>query len=180
MKALLINTPLNIERDIDTETTLIDIQRKLASHGWDAQYIVADSLQLYREKAIDFRPDVTLCYDYVAGDGLRLRQVNEELGIPDIFANQTLLDVFYNKEETKKLAFDYGIISPQSIVINHADFVGDIPFAPPYFVKPLHGGDSRGIHNDNVFENKQCALEFVNSELNYTNDSLMIEQYIHD
>lgn len=180
MKALLINTPLNIKRDLATESTLIDIQQQLVLHGWNAQYFVAETLLSYREKVIDFKPDVTLCYDYIAGDGLRLRQVNEELDIPDIFANQDLLDLFYNKEETKKLAIAYGLIAPKSIVISQDQPTKNIPFDPPYFIKPLHGGDSRGIHNDNVFVTRQRAIEFVEANLKYANDSLMVEQYIHD
>ena len=181
MKALLVNTPNNIAIDPFTVTTLANICSRLDASGWDARYYVADSIEGYKEILADFRPDVTLCYDYTAGDGGVLRAVNEAMGVPDIFTDQRLLEVFLDKHRAKSVASSFGFMVPPGVVINDGSLEESVlPFTPPYMVKPVHGGDSRGIFRDNVFTQPEKAVSFAKCLRETSGDDVIVEKYIND
>jgi len=179
MKALLVNTELNLIRDIGTKSTLFKIKNYLEDYGWCVEYFVATTYDIYKKKMMEFHPDITLCYDYKSMDGIDLRKVNTELKIPDIFVSSDLLEIFLNKQSTKDVALEFNFKTPESMIVRRNTDHIDIPFSPPYFVKPLHGGDSRGIYHDNVFTNKEELIKYINST-SLIDDDYLIEEFINN
>lgn len=181
MKALLVNTPLHIRQDIQVYETLERIKISLQKFQWSVFTHTAQTGKELEDFILDSKPDVAFCYDYCAEDGANLRAVCEKCNIPEVFSTTEILELFLNKAKTKLLAKQHGFdVIPDYVIYPNNELPNDIDIEAPYFVKPLLGGDSRGIYNKNVFQNfdqiKTKYVEIIRNE----NTPYIIEKFINN
>lgn len=178
MRALLVNTEKNIAIDPSTTVALNEIAIDLQKSNWQVQQMIAYRGNDLSSALSKFNPNVVFCYDYVAGDQKDLRQICQEFRIPEIFSSSSSLQVMLDKSKTKNFAQKIGIpILPSINITSKESDITQINFPGPYFIKPLFGGDSRGIGRNNVFTDPKEALIYAKKQAISSNETQMIEQF---
>jgi len=178
MKAVLINTPLHLQHDPKVVDTLQWIRSDLEMYEWSVIDCFADTGQSVHETLEEKQPDVVFCYDYNAGDGSNLRDICEHHKIPEVFSPSPALTLFLNKKKTKEIAYRYGFRVLRDVLVSPEKAVPKINFMGPYIVKPLFGGDSRGITGNNVFYTSDEALKQATTVSEKEQSPYMIEEYV--
>lgn len=178
MKALLVNTRLNLEFDPTVANTLDRIDRELTQSAWQVCQIIADTGEDLKGALREFAPDVVFCYDYRAGDGVDLRQICRVFGIPEVFSSPESLAHMLDKNTTKRLAQEAMVTTLPGVVVHPAGPLPVIDFSGPFFLKPLYGGDSRGIGPDNVVVDPMVALQRAGRLARECQSPYLLEQFL--
>ncbi|MBF0234214.1 MAG: D-alanine--D-alanine ligase, partial [Desulfamplus sp.] len=105
------------------------VQRLADGERWDIVFNIAEGLKgIGREAQV---PAILDMYD-----------------IPYTFSDPMVMSLTLHKAMTKRVIRDAGLATAEFIVVEDLEDierVQDIPFAPPFFVKPLSEGTGKGI-----------------------------------
>lgn len=123
----------------------------------------------------EYKPDLVFAaVDHTTEEDGRKRisPILEELGVPYVGSDPEGLDVALNKVKSKRIWAEAGIRSPQSFKIEVRSDIKRIPLESyPLILKPVLGGGSRGITDENVvFTRDQLRKKF--------RAGLLVERYI--
>ncbi|MBN2241368.1 MAG: D-alanine--D-alanine ligase [Acidobacteria bacterium] len=98
--------------------------------------------------------------------------------IPYTFSDPMVLSLTLNKTMTKRVIRDAGLSTAEFIEVGPGDGAPDVPFAPPYFVKPVAEGTGKGVSARSIVTRIE-DLEAVCSELiNRYRQPVLVEKYL--
>jgi D-alanine-D-alanine ligase len=79
----------------------------------------------------------------------------EKLGVPFTGSPSRAIAICSDKMRSARLLAKAGVSIPQSVALRYNCPLCDLPFDPPFIVKPLSGGSSFGIFKDSVVHTVQ-------------------------
>jgi D-alanine-D-alanine ligase len=130
----------------------------------------------------EYKPDLIFAaIDHtVKGDGRRwISPILERMGIPYVGSDPLGLSNAFSKTKTKRIWTEHGINSPDFFLLESPSDADEIPLESyPLIVKPLEGGGSRGITEDNVVFTREQLRKLLRRLLSQTKAGLFAERYI--
>jgi len=129
------------------------------------------------------KPDLVFSgvkYFIFNGEKVWLNDSLELYGIPYIASNKTALDNESNKNIAKKLILNAKIKTADFFVTNPEEYQNEtsLPISFPLFIKPIKGGDSRGIDSNSVVYNFSSFKKKVLEIQREHNLSSLVETYL--
>jgi D-alanine-D-alanine ligase len=107
------------------------VERLAAGDRWDLVFNIAEGMNgLGREAQVPAILDV--------------------YGIPYTFSDPLVMSLTLHKGMTKRVIRDAGLATPPFQVVEGAGDVRSVDFPPPYFLKPVAEGTSKGITADSI------------------------------
>ncbi len=122
------------------------------------------------------KPDVVFNNLHGTGgeDGV-IQGVLEMLDIPYTHSDVCASAIAMDKPRTKILVETVGVPTPKGVVLTKNQIVnGQIPYAPPYVIKPPHEGSSVGVHMIRAQDNRPINIGLDIED----HDLLLVEEYI--
>lgn len=168
--------------------TAMNIFWGISNQGHSVQLINAsESVEKIILKLKIFRPD--LIYNLAEGltrSRTRLAffpELFEQLKIPYIGGNGSLLTTSLDKHLSKKIVAEAGIKTPKGNLYylldpNNKQQLGKWKVKFPAIVKPNYRGDSEGITQDSVVQNTKELKSVLNESLKQFPEGILVEQYI--
>jgi D-alanine-D-alanine ligase len=102
----------------------------------------------------------------------------EELGIPFTGSDAYALSVTLDKQTTKMLLAQRGVLSPRGQLVERNDRIAVENFRYPLIVKPNFEGSSKGITQDSVVEEAARLPQKVEAMLAAYPSGVLIEEYV--
>jgi D-alanine-D-alanine ligase len=102
----------------------------------------------------------------------------EELGIPFTGSDAYALSVTLDKQTTKMLLAQRGVLSPRGLLIERIEQLKLDGFRFPVIVKPNFEGSSKGISQNSVVEEAAQLQEVVGGLLKRFPSGVLVEEYI--
>jgi D-alanine-D-alanine ligase len=119
------------------------IRRLVSGDRWDMVYNIAEGLRGYGREALV--PALLDAYE-----------------IPYTFSDPLVLSLTLHKGMTKRVIRDAGIPTADFVVVDDVQHLAQVPFTPPYFIKPVAEGTGKGITPASIIRrpqdlNSRCA-----------------------
>ena len=135
------------------------------------------------DKLLKRKPDLVFSgvkYFNFNNEKIWLNDCLELYDIPYIASNKEALDNESNKKSAKKLILKAKIKTADFFVTNPGEYKNELslPISFPLFVKPIRGGDSRGIDSDSIVYNFSSFKKKVLEIKNKFNLSSLVETYL--
>lgn len=171
------------EAEFDSEETINRIQKALESFGHIVEKVeLSQPIPTVVNQLCSINPD--LIFNVAEGRHGRLREafwpaIFEELKIPFTGSDAYSLALTLNKDLTKKIVNDWGILTPKGQLITSADQLNIKNFNFPLFIKPNFEGSSKGIDESNIVESEKDLKKRVQEMIKKYPDGLIVEEYIH-
>jgi len=150
--------------DLGYETECIGHARKLvaalaAGSRWDLVFNVAEGLHgIGREAQVPAILDV--------------------YGIPYTFSDPLVMSLTLHKGMTKRVLRDAGVPTCDFLVAESAADVTAVPFAPPYFVKPVAEGTGKGVTPASIVHDRSGLAEAVEELLVLYKQPVLVESFL--
>jgi len=103
----------------------------------------------------------------------------ERMRLPFSGSNATVCADAYDKARARQIMRKQGVRVPEAILVQNADAIR-IPrsLAFPLFVKPVRGGCSKGIRQENLIRRKAVYSQRVRRIFQRIHEPLLVEEYI--
>jgi D-alanine-D-alanine ligase len=124
---------------------------------WDLVFNIAEGLKGFSREA-------------------RIPALLDAYDIPYTFSDPLTLTMCLHKGITKKIIRDAGLKTPKFVVIEDINDIEDINFAPPYFIKPIAEGTSKGIDYTSIINYRDDLFTHVNLMLEKYKQPVLIEE----
>jgi len=98
--------------------------------------------------------------------------------IPYTFSDTLVMAVTLHKGMTKRIVRDAGIPTPDFALIDGATDLGAVDFAPPYFVKPVAEGTSKGITAQSIVRERKALWPLCESLVATYRQSVLVEAFL--
>ena len=98
--------------------------------------------------------------------------------IPYTFSDTLVMAVTLHKGMTKRIVRDAGIPTPDFAVVERATDLGAVDFAPPYFVKPVAEGTSKGITAQSIVRERKALWPLCESLVATYRQSVLVEAFL--
>lgn len=98
--------------------------------------------------------------------------------IPYTFSDPLVMSLTLHKAMTKRVVRDAGLSTGQFFLAAVPEDADQVPFAPPYFVKPVAQGTGMGITTDSVVRDKQDLPRVCLSLMEQFGQPVLIEQFL--
>ncbi len=135
------------------------VQRLVAGEHWDMVFNIAEGINgIGREAQVPAILDV--------------------YNIPYTFSDPLVLSLTLHKGFTKRVVRDAGIPTPDFIEIISSHDMDQIPFQPPYFVKPLAEGTGKGIGPHSVIKQAEELGETCKHMIEKFHQGILVEKYL--
>jgi D-alanine-D-alanine ligase len=166
--------------EFDRDDTVVAVEGALASLGHVTDRI-GHALSLTRRLVAGDRWD--LVFNIAEG----LHGVGREAQVPAIldlyqipytFSDPLVMSLTLDKGMTKRVARDCGFPTPDFAVLDGAADLGQVAFDPPYFVKPLSEGTSKGIGADSIIRHKELLAPACLRLHDQFQQPVLVEQYL--
>src|SRR5690554_3471671 len=102
---------------------------------WDLVFNIAEGLKGFSREA-------------------RIPALLDAYDMPYTFSDPLTLTMCLHKGITKKIIRDAGLKTPNFVVIEDINDIENINFTPPYFIKPIAEGTSKGIGYTSIINNR--------------------------
>ncbi|MBF0102698.1 MAG: D-alanine--D-alanine ligase [Desulfobacterales bacterium] len=99
-------------------------------------------------------------------------------GIPYTFSDPLVMSLTLHKGLTKRVIRDAGLPTANFMVIERIEKLTDIPFSPPYFVKPIAEGTGKGIAPDSIAHNQKELIAVCQTRLDKYQQPVLVEQFL--
>lgn len=99
-------------------------------------------------------------------------------GIPYTFSDPLVMALTLHKGMTKHIIRDNGYPTPAFCVIERAEDVSHISFAPPFFIKPVGEGTGKGISPSSIIPEPQMLLKACETLMLTYKQPVLVEQYL--
>jgi len=134
-------------------------------------------------KLVERKPDLVFSgvkFFNFGHEQLWLNDFLETYNIPYIGSNTTSLNNESNKDKAKEIVLTAGVKTAEFFIAEPGQYksLKKLPIAFPFFIKPLKGGDSRGVDNDSICYNYKSFKKKVLDIKNKYNLSSIIETYL--
>ncbi|MDT8379136.1 MAG: D-alanine--D-alanine ligase [Desulfotignum sp.] len=98
--------------------------------------------------------------------------------IPYTFSDPLVMSLTLHKALTKRIIRDAGLATGQFFLATAPADAGRVPFAPPYFVKPVAQGTGMGITTDSVIRDPQDLPGVCRALMEQFSQPVLIEQFL--
>ncbi len=98
--------------------------------------------------------------------------------IPYTFSDPLVMSLALHKAMTKRVIRDAGLATGQFFLAAAPEDAGRVPFAPPYFVKPVAQGTGMGITTDSVVRHRQDLSRVCRALMDQFGQPVLIEQFL--
>jgi D-alanine-D-alanine ligase len=98
--------------------------------------------------------------------------------IPYTFSDPMVLSLTLNKAMTKRVIRDAGLSTADFIEVAPGDDAPDVPFAPPYFVKPVAEGTGKGVSARSIVRRIEDLKAVCSELINRYRQPVLVEQYL--
>jgi D-alanine-D-alanine ligase len=98
--------------------------------------------------------------------------------IPYTFSDPMVMSLTLDKGMTKRVVRDCGFPTPDFAVLDGSADIGRVAFDPPYFVKPLSEGTSKGISADSIIRDKDLLLPACRRLQDQFKQPVLVEKYL--
>jgi D-alanine-D-alanine ligase len=135
------------------------------------------------EELVARKPDLVFSgvkYFFFNNRKIWLNDYLETFGIPYIASSKLALDNESNKNQAKKLMQKAKIKTADFFITNPGEYLDEtlIPIKFPLFIKPVTGGDSRGIDKHSIVLNFESFVAKVLNIKVEQNSSSLVETYL--
>jgi len=97
-------------------------------------------------RLLSLKPDVCLHLPpWRPGEDGKVQGLRNTLGPPYTHSGVTASALAMNKPQAKTIFEAYGLVCPEGMVVDSDTAPGDLPFPPPFVVKPVDEGSSVGV-----------------------------------
>ncbi len=134
-------------------------ERLVAGESWNLVFNIAEGL-------------------YGFGREAQVPALLELYQVPYTFSDSLVMAISLHKAMTKKVLRASGVPTPDFAVTDGAGEVNDIPFEPPYFVKPVAEGTGKGIASCSVVESRQALGRLCRELAAEFRQPVLIERYL--
>ena len=111
-------------------------RRLVSGDRWDMVFNIAEGLRGYGREAL-------------------VPALLDAYNIPYTFSDPLVLSLTLHKGMTKRVIRDAGIPTADFVVVDDIRHVAQVPFNPPYFIKPVAEGTSKGITPASIIKRRQ-------------------------
>ncbi len=98
--------------------------------------------------------------------------------IPYTFSDPLVMSLSLHKGMTKRIIRDAGLATGHFFTARSPEEARQVPFGPPWFVKPVAQGTGMGITADSVVRQKQDLPEICKNLLHQFGQPVLIEQFL--
>jgi D-alanine-D-alanine ligase len=143
--------------EFDSECTIDAIEGALRAFGHDTER-VGNAKQLISAVVSGRRWDMVFNIAEGLNGIAREAQVPAILdvyGISYTFSDPMVLSLTLNKAMTKRVVRDAGLPTAPFIVATPGEELEEVPFGPPYFVKPIAEGTGKGVSPDSIVHRRE-------------------------
>lgn len=98
--------------------------------------------------------------------------------IPYTFSDPLVMALTLHKGMTQRIIAHYGYPAPEFAVVNDAGDASSVPFAPPYFVKPVAEGTSKGITPDSIVRHREALPALCEELLRRFRQPVLVERFL--
>ncbi|HDR16314.1 MAG TPA: ATP-grasp domain-containing protein [Desulfobacteraceae bacterium] len=166
--------------EFDSEYTINAIEEALRAFGHDTERI-GNARKLIAAVVAGRRWDMV----FNIAEGLngigreaQVPAILDLFSIPYTFSDPMVLSLTLNKAMTKRVIRDAGLPTTPFIEVAPGDDIVDVPFEPPYFVKPVAEGTGKGVSMRSIVTRGE-DLEAVCSQLMQRyRQPVLVEQYL--
>ena len=134
-------------------------ERLVAGDRWDLVFNIAEGL-------------------YGIGREAQVPAILDLYGIAYTFSDPLVMSLTLHKGMTKQILRDRGIPTSDFVVVESAADAFQIPFAPPYFVKPVAEGTGKGITATSVIHEKSQVAEVCKRLIALFHQPVLLEPYL--
>ena len=99
-------------------------------------------------------------------------------GIPYTFSDPVVMGITLNKGLTKSVIRDAGIPTPSFAVVGREADAAAIAFAPPYFVKPVAEGTSKGITAQSIVRERGALAPLCARLISEFRQPVLVETFL--
>ncbi len=166
--------------ELDREDTIVALEEALRVLGHDPERI-GNIFQLATRLVGGQRWDLV----FNIAEGLhgigREAQVPALLDawrIPYTFSDPLVMSLTLHKGMTKRVIRDAGLATPPFVVVEHAAAANAIPFAPPFFAKPVAEGTGKGVTPHSLVRERDALPAACARLLADFHQPVLVEQYL--
>lgn len=99
-------------------------------------------------------------------------------GIPYTFSDPMVMSLTLHKGMTKRVVRDAGIATSAFQVVERAEQASMIPFDPPYFVKPVGEGTSKGVSSESIVRNRRMLPKICRKLIAVYHQPVLVETFL--
>ncbi|MFH1771888.1 MAG: ATP-grasp domain-containing protein [Candidatus Omnitrophota bacterium] len=103
----------------------------------------------------------------------------EEMEMPFTGNSSETLKICLNKAMSRQVFHKNNLSVPKGVFIHSECGLEEMPFEPPFFIKPCFEDASVGIEKDALVRDKGCLLEITRKKLEKFPRGLLIEEFIY-
>ncbi len=166
--------------EFDREETIEELERAIRSLGHETDRI-GHARRLVERLARGDRWDLV----FNIAEGLRgagreaqVPAILDLYGIPYTFSDPLVMALTLHKGMTKRVIRDAGVPTPDFEIVTEAAHAERIRFAPPYFVKPVAEGTSKGITARSVVDDRALLRPRCAELLRDFRQPVIVEEYL--
>ena len=134
-------------------------KRLVAGDRWDLVFNIAEGL-------------------YGVGREAQVPAILDLYQVPYTFSDPMVLGLTLDKGMTKHVVRDCGFPTPDFAVLDDSANISQVAFDPPYFVKPLAEGTSKGINADSIIRIKDLLAPACRRLFAQFQQPVLVEQYL--
>lgn len=135
------------------------VERLVRGDRWDLVFNIAEGLR-------------------GAGREAQVPAILDLYGIPYTFSDALVMALTLHKGLTKRVIRDSGLRTPDFAVVESAADAGAIRFAPPYFIKPVAEGTSKGITGKSIVNDGAALWPLCAELLREFRQPVIVEEYL--
>lgn len=99
-------------------------------------------------------------------------------GIPYTFSDPMVMALTLHKGMTKRVVRDAGLPTPEFALVERADAARGVGFEPPYFVKPVGEGTSKGITSRSIVRDRAALEQLCESLIRDYRQAVLVEAFL--
>lgn len=112
-----------------------------------------------------------------AGREAQVPAILDVYDIPYTFSDPVVMGLCLNKALTKQIIRDAGLVTSPFVVVNGA-LPGTLPFAPPFFAKPVAEGTGMGITEKSIIEDSGALAGICRDLIRQFRQPVLVEQFL--
>ncbi len=98
--------------------------------------------------------------------------------IPYTFSDPLVMTLTLHKGMTKRVIRDAGIATSDFRIVEEREDIQNLPFDPPYFIKPVAEGTGKGVTPDSIIRDRAALLPACERMLATFRQPVLVEPYL--
>jgi D-alanine-D-alanine ligase len=115
---------------------------------------------------------------YGIGREAQVPAILDAYKIPYTFSDPLVMSLTLHKGMTKRVIRDAGIPTPDFFIIEKPEDAGNIPFDPPFFIKPNAEGTGKGVTSKSVVRRREDLCNACRNLLDTYHQPVLAERFL--